>query len=153
MGAVVGRGEASYNIFGGGLLFSFEELLLLSAIVLVVFGPDKLPEVARVLGRAAKEFRKVTYTARRAWDEIGQEMALQEALEKDRHLEEKQQAAAEAGSRVLPTAPASGGALSGETSADMSEAGEKRETGVNNASVSAESSTAPSEPPGKGENR
>ena len=60
-------------------MFGVEEVLLLSVIVLVVFGPDKLPEVARVLGKAAKELRKVTYTAQRAWDEIGREMELQEA--------------------------------------------------------------------------
>jgi TatA/E family protein of Tat protein translocase len=79
-------------------LFGVEELLLVSVIVLVVFGPDKLPEVAKVLGRAAKEFRKVTYTAQRAWDEIGREMDMQEAQARAKQLEEKLQA--EAGSRA-----------------------------------------------------
>jgi TatA/E family protein of Tat protein translocase len=79
-------------------LFGVEEVLLLSVIVLVVFGPDKLPEVARVLGKAAKEFRKVTHTAQRAWDEIGQEMDMEEAQAKARELEEKRQA--EAGSQA-----------------------------------------------------
>jgi TatA/E family protein of Tat protein translocase len=73
-------------------LFGVEEVLLLSVIFLVVFGPDKLPEVARVLGRAAKELRKVTATAQRAWDEISREMELQEAQERARQLEEKRQA-------------------------------------------------------------
>jgi TatA/E family protein of Tat protein translocase len=80
--------------FGGGKLFGVEEVILLSVIVLVVFGPDKLPEVARVLGKAAKEFRKVTYTAQRAWDEIGREMDVQEAGVKAGLLEEKRQAEA-----------------------------------------------------------
>ncbi len=73
-------------------MFGVEEVLLLSVIVLVVFGPDKLPEVARVLGKAAKELRKVTYTAQRAWDEIGREMELQEAQAMAKQLEEKRQA-------------------------------------------------------------
>jgi TatA/E family protein of Tat protein translocase len=90
-------------------LFGVEEVLLLSVIVLVVFGPDKLPEVARVLGKAAREFRKVTYSAQRAWDEIGREMDLQEALVKAKQLEEKRQA--EAGSQADEGLSASAGDL------------------------------------------
>lgn len=75
-------------------MFGVEEVVLLSVIVLVVFGPDKLPEVARALGKAAKEFRKVTYTAQRAWDEIGREMDIQEAKVKAELLEKQRQAEA-----------------------------------------------------------
>jgi sec-independent protein translocase protein TatA len=35
-----------------------EKLLVLLAIVLVVLGPKRLPEVARSLGRAIREFRR-----------------------------------------------------------------------------------------------
>ena len=58
-------------------MFGIEEVLLISVIVLVVFGPDKLPEVARVLGKASKEFRKVANTAKFTWDEISRETELQ----------------------------------------------------------------------------
>ena len=34
------------------------ELLIILAVVLLVFGSKKLPELARSLGRAAKEFRE-----------------------------------------------------------------------------------------------
>jgi TatA/E family protein of Tat protein translocase len=88
-------------------LFGVEEVLLLSVIVLVVFGPDKLPEVARVLGKAAKEFRKVTYTAQRAWDEIGREIDLQEAQTMAVQLEEKRKT--EAGSQTGEDRSASSG--------------------------------------------
>ena len=75
-------------------MFGVEEVVLICVIVLVVFGPDKLPDVARVLGRLTREFNKVTYTARRTWDEIGREMELQEAQEKARQSEPQQPAEA-----------------------------------------------------------
>ena len=36
------------------------ELLLIFAVVLIVFGPRKLPEIGRTLGKALGEFRKAT---------------------------------------------------------------------------------------------
>ncbi len=36
------------------------EMLLILAIALIVFGPKKLPEVGRSLGRALREFKKST---------------------------------------------------------------------------------------------
>jgi TatA/E family protein of Tat protein translocase len=36
------------------------ELLLIFAVVLIVFGPRKIPEVGRMLGKAMGEFRKAT---------------------------------------------------------------------------------------------
>jgi len=38
----------------------FPELLLLSAIALVVIGPKKLPDLARALGRGFAEFKRAT---------------------------------------------------------------------------------------------
>ena len=34
------------------------EFLLIAVIVLMVFGPSKMPEIARTLGRAVREFKK-----------------------------------------------------------------------------------------------
>lgn len=36
------------------------ELLLIFAIILIVFGPRKIPEIGRMLGKAMGEFRKAT---------------------------------------------------------------------------------------------
>lgn len=36
----------------------FSELLLIMVVVLIVFGPEKLPEIARNLGRATGQFRR-----------------------------------------------------------------------------------------------
>jgi len=38
----------------------FQELLIIMAIALLVFGPDRLPELGRRLGRAMREFRRAS---------------------------------------------------------------------------------------------
>jgi TatA/E family protein of Tat protein translocase len=38
----------------------FPELLIILAIALLIFGPKKLPEVGRSLGRAIREFRRTS---------------------------------------------------------------------------------------------
>jgi len=36
----------------------FPEMILIGLVVLVLFGPKKIPEIAQGLGRGMKEFRK-----------------------------------------------------------------------------------------------
>jgi TatA/E family protein of Tat protein translocase len=36
------------------------ELLVILVLVLLLFGPDKLPDLARQVGRAVREVRKIT---------------------------------------------------------------------------------------------
>jgi TatA/E family protein of Tat protein translocase len=38
----------------------FPELIIILAIALLIFGPKKLPEVGRSIGRALREFRKTS---------------------------------------------------------------------------------------------
>lgn len=44
------------------------ELLLVLAIALVIFGPGKLPEVGRALGKGLREFRRASSQAREEAD-------------------------------------------------------------------------------------
>lgn len=44
---------------------SFPELCVIFAVALLIFGPEKLPEIARTLGRLAAEFRKQSDAVRR----------------------------------------------------------------------------------------
>ncbi len=38
----------------------FPELIIIFAVALLVFGPKKLPEVGRSIGKALREFRRTT---------------------------------------------------------------------------------------------
>ncbi len=40
------------------------ELILILVVALIIFGPKKLPEMGRAIGRAMKEFRKGTQELR-----------------------------------------------------------------------------------------
>jgi Tat protein translocase TatB subunit len=40
------------------------EILVVAVVALIVFGPEKLPEIARSLGKAASELRRVVGEAR-----------------------------------------------------------------------------------------
>ena len=41
-------------------MLSLPHIIVLFVIALVIFGPEKLPELARMLGKATSEFRKIT---------------------------------------------------------------------------------------------
>jgi Tat protein translocase TatB subunit len=40
------------------------EILVVAAVALIVFGPQKLPEIARSVGKAAAELRRMTNEVR-----------------------------------------------------------------------------------------
>lgn len=42
--------------------FSAPELLVILGIALVVFGPGKLPEVGKAVGKSFQEFKKAVHT-------------------------------------------------------------------------------------------
>ncbi len=48
--------------------FGLWEIVIILAVVLIVFGPHKLPELAKTLGRAMGEFRKLSNDFRRTVD-------------------------------------------------------------------------------------
>jgi len=60
----------------------FPELLFILALALLVFGPKKLPEVGRSIGRALREFRRTS-------DEIKEK--IEEEIQADEFKEIKQE--------------------------------------------------------------
>jgi sec-independent protein translocase protein TatA len=75
------------------------ELLFILVIALIFFGPRKLPQLARSMGKGLAEFRKASDDFKRTWE---REVALETAklddhsiLEAERHAEPTTQEAAE----------------------------------------------------------
>ena len=46
----------------------FPELLIILAIALIIFGPNKLPELAKAFGRAMREFKKATEEVKESFE-------------------------------------------------------------------------------------
>ena len=78
-------------------MLSMPHLIVLFVVALVIFGPQKLPELARMLGKATAEFRKMTGDFRYALEEEVRE------LERQTRIREAEAAAA---STSPPPAPA-----------------------------------------------
>lgn len=57
-------------------MLSVPHLVILFVIALLVFGPEKLPELARMLGKAMAEFRRVTGDVRRVVEDEMRDMEL-----------------------------------------------------------------------------
>jgi TatA/E family protein of Tat protein translocase len=51
----------------------FTEILVILVVALLVFGPDRLPELARSLGRGLAEFRRASSDLRRSVMETAEE--------------------------------------------------------------------------------
>jgi TatA/E family protein of Tat protein translocase len=54
----------------GGFMFNIglPELLIIVAIALIVFGPNKLPELAKAFGKAMREFKKATEEVKESFE-------------------------------------------------------------------------------------
>jgi len=55
-------------------MLSVPHLIIIFAVALVVFGPQKLPELARTLGKLMADFRRVTGDLRSTFDEHMREL-------------------------------------------------------------------------------
>jgi TatA/E family protein of Tat protein translocase len=44
------------------------ELMIIVAIALIIFGPNKLPELAKAFGRAMREFKKATEEVKQSFE-------------------------------------------------------------------------------------
>ncbi len=50
------------------------ELVLILIIALVIFGPSKLPEIGKTLGRTMNEFRRASFNSIQEFDDIAKEV-------------------------------------------------------------------------------
>ncbi|HJU55825.1 MAG TPA: twin-arginine translocase TatA/TatE family subunit [Pyrinomonadaceae bacterium] len=68
------------------LLFIFEglgtsELLLILVVALVLFGPRKLPQLSRSLGKSLANFKRASEDFKQTWEkEVARESAIKDAL-------------------------------------------------------------------------
>jgi sec-independent protein translocase protein TatB len=83
-------------------MLSVPHMIVLFIVVLVVFGPQKLPELARGLGKLMAEFRKASTDFRSAFEEEMREMERQ-ALQAER---KKAAEAVAASASAEPSRPA-----------------------------------------------
>ncbi len=110
-------------------MLSVPHMIVVFVIVLVVFGPQKLPELARGLGKLMAEFRKASTDFKSAFEEEMRDLERQ-AREAERRKAEA--ASAAAGAQTQPATPSgaepqgSGGefAAASATEAGAAEAGE-----------------------------
>lgn len=71
----------------------FAEILVILVVALLVFGPDRLPELARSLGRGLGEFRRASNDLRRS---------VMEVTSDEPHIQPKKGQAAKAKTEALP---------------------------------------------------
>jgi sec-independent protein translocase protein TatB len=81
-------------------MLSMPHLIVLFVVALVIFGPQKLPELARMLGKATAEFRKMTGDFRYALEEEVRE------LERQTRIREAEAASTAAQPQPSPVEPA-----------------------------------------------
>jgi len=88
-------------------MLSMTHMIVLFIVVLVVFGPQKLPELARGLGKLMAEFRKASTDFKSAFEQEMRDMERQ-ALQNERRkaAEAAGAAAAAATPEVAPPLPA-----------------------------------------------
>jgi sec-independent protein translocase protein TatB len=84
-------------------MLSLPHLVIIFLIVLMVFGPEKLPELARMLGKATAEFRRMTGDVRRVMDDEMREIERQSEAKK-REAAAAAQIEAQAQPAALPAA-------------------------------------------------
>jgi len=47
----------------------FQEIVLIFIIALIIFGPRKLPEIGKTLGKSLAEFKRATNDLKHSWEE------------------------------------------------------------------------------------
>jgi sec-independent protein translocase protein TatB len=70
-----------------GHMFSVPHLIIIFAVALMVFGPEKLPELARTLGKVMGEFRRATGDLRSTFEGHMRELEREAELRRVREAE------------------------------------------------------------------
>jgi TatA/E family protein of Tat protein translocase len=83
------------------------EMLIILVIALIVFGPRKLPELGRSLGKSIGEFRKASNELKHTLDD---EIRHEEQKEQRVKMEAEQDSAVAAAEAAAPTLPTTGDA-------------------------------------------
>ena len=63
----------------------FDEFLLIIVVALFVYGPDKLPDLARALGRGYAEFRRATNELKQTFDQDDTVREIKQEFHKAQH--------------------------------------------------------------------
>jgi sec-independent protein translocase protein TatA len=88
------------------------ELVIILVIALIIFGPRKLPELGRSLGKSIGEFKRASNELRNTLDE---EIRVEEQKEQKAKMEAEQTSAIDAASAMTYNPDAGKPADSGET--------------------------------------
>ena len=73
-----------------------QEIIVIFIIALIIFGPRKLPEIGKSLGKGLQEFKKASNDLKRTWEEevqLEKEKESMSAILKDTSAELKDSAA------------------------------------------------------------
>jgi Tat protein translocase TatB subunit len=77
------------------------ELLLILVVALIIFGPRKLPQLSRQLGKSLADFRRASEDFKQTWEkEVGRESAIHEALIGEAMLPEDRSILGDTGDRT-----------------------------------------------------
>ncbi|PWT87192.1 MAG: hypothetical protein C5B56_11010 [Proteobacteria bacterium] len=95
-----------------GAMLSIPHMIVIFVVVLVVFGPKKLPELARGLGKLMAEFRKASTDFRTAFEQEMRDLERQAT-----QVERKKQAEAAAAKAAAAEQPATLGTPAGTETA------------------------------------
>lgn len=93
-------------------MFSITHIAIVFLIALLVFGPEKLPEVARMLGKVLSDFRRASTDFRRVIEDEFSEIERQ-AREKQERERQKALTAGAGEASPAPTAEAAGAETDG----------------------------------------
>ena len=131
-------------------LFIFEglgtsELILILIVALVLFGPRKLPQLSRSVGKSLANFKRASEDFKQTWEkEVARESAIKEALVGEAMLPEDRSILGESRSRTQAVLEASEAAT---VSPDSSGAAHQSSATIDDSAITAATPAAPVDAP------